>query len=300
MVTKIIAPILNQIPMTRVRLFLARALYILLHCVLRKDNHIIRRHSVTYDVDLAEGIDLSLFIFGNFQNHVTSSKYLDLPQNPVIFDIGANIGSMALRFAQRTPFVKVYAFEPTNFAYNKLMRNLSLNPELARRITPVQVFLSDRSVSNSHMKAYSSWRVDGRVTDAHPLHGGTIKSAASVPAVTIDDFCIENKVPRIDLIKIDTDGHELRVLKGARRTVARYVPYIIFELGIYVMQEMGIEFEQFYSYFLEFNYKLLNAKNGRNVTLQNFGYQIPRRSTIDIIAIPPNTTVSYGSCQRLF
>ena len=44
----------------------------------------------------------------------------------------------------------------------------------------------------------------------------------SVPAVSIDDFYIENKVPRIDLIKIDTDGHELRVLKGARRTVAKY------------------------------------------------------------------------------
>jgi hypothetical protein len=53
------------------------------------------------------------------------------------------------------------------------------------------------------------------------------------------------------------------------------------------MQEMGIEFGQFHSFFLEFNYKLLNAKNGRKITLQNFAYQIPQRSTIDIIAIPP-------------
>lgn len=290
MVNKLTVPILNQIPLTRVRLFLARILYVLTHCVMRKNNYVIRRHGVTYDVDLAEGIDLSLFLFGNFQNHVTNRKYIDLPQNAVIFDVGANIGSMALRFAQRTPFVKVYAFEPTHFAYNKLMRNLSLNPELARRITPVQLFLSDRTGSDLHIKAYSSWRVDRNVANAHPLHGGTIKSAESVPAITIDDFCVENKVRRIDLIKIDTDGHEFRVLEGARRTVAKLVPYIILELGIYVMQEMGIEFEQFYSYFSELNYKLLNAKNGRNVTLQNFEYQIPRRSTIDIIAIPPKTT----------
>lgn len=288
MVNRLILPILNQIPMTRIRLFIARILYVLLHFALRKDNHIIRRNGVYYEVSLAEGIDLSLFLFGNFQNHVTSKKFIDLPQNAVIFDIGANIGSMALRFAQYSPFTKIYAFEPTNFAYNKLMRNLSLNPELAQRITPAQLFLSDCTVSDHHLKAYSSWRVDGRAVDAHPLHGGTLKSAESVPAVTLDDFCSENNVHRIDLIKIDTDGHELRVLNGARKSVAKHFPYIVFELGGYVMQEMGIEFEQIYSYFLEFDYKLMNAKNGNKITQQNFANQIPRRSTIDIIAIHPN------------
>jgi FkbM family methyltransferase len=291
MVNKLIAPVLNQIPLTRIRLIIARLLYTLLHWVFRKDNYIIRRHGLCYEVGLAEGIDLSLFLFGNFQNHVTNKKYLNLPENAVIFDIGANIGSMALRFAQYAAFVKIYAFEPTNFAYNKLLRNLSLNPELAQRITPVQLFLSDQTVSDHHLKAYSSWRVDGSAANVHPLHGGTIKSAESVPAVTIDDFCLENKVGRIDLIKIDTDGHEFRVLQGARRMVAKHLPYIVFELGIYVMQEMGIEFEQFYAYFLELNYKLLNTKNGRKVTLQNFTSQIPRRSTIDIIAIPQRPTI---------
>ena len=291
MVNRLIAPVLNQIPLTRIRLIIARLLYILLHWVFRKDNYIIRRHGVCYEVGLAEGIDLSLFLFGNFQNHVTSRKYLNLPQNAVVFDIGANIGSMTLRFAQHASVVKIYAFEPTNFAYNKLLRNLSLNPELAQRVTPIQLFLSDQTVSDHHIKAYSSWRVDGNAVNIHPLHGGTIKSAESVPAVTIDDFCLENKVGKINLIKIDTDGHELRVLKGARRTVAKHVPYIVFELGIYVMQEMGIEFEQFYDYFVALNYKLLNVKNGRNITLQNYTNQIPQRSTIDIIAIPQKPSI---------
>ena len=184
---------------------------------------------------------------------MTSGKYLNLPENAVVFDIGANIGSMTLRFAQHDPFVKIYAFEPTNFAYNKLLRNLSLNPELAQRVTPIQLFLSDRTVADHHLKAYSSWRVDGNAVNIHPLHGGTIKSAESVPAVTIDDFCLENKVGKINLIKIDTDGHELRVLKGARWTAAKHAPYIVFELGIYLMKEMGIGFEQFYDYFLAFS-----------------------------------------------
>ena len=52
------------------------------------------------------------------------------------------------------------------------------------------------------------------------------------------------------------------------------------------MEERGISFEQFYDYLSSFDYTLINAKNGRNVTINNFRNQIPLRSTTDIIAIP--------------
>jgi hypothetical protein len=64
-----------------------------------------------------------------------------------------------------------------------------------------------------------------------------------------------------------------------------------FELGIYVVQEMALEFEQFYDYSLALNYKLLNAKKDKNITLQNFTNQIPLRSTIDILARPQRSTI---------
>ena len=52
------------------------------------------------------------------------------------------------------------------------------------------------------------------------------------------------------------------------------------------MEERGISFEQYYDYLSSFDYTLINAKNGRNVTINNFRNQIPLRSTTDIIAIP--------------
>ncbi len=99
--------------MTRVKIFIARILYLLLHTILRKNNRLIRRNNVVYEVDLSEGVDLSLFLFGNFQGHVTNKKYFTLKDDAVIFDVGANIGSMAFRFAQQAPQGRVYAFEPT-------------------------------------------------------------------------------------------------------------------------------------------------------------------------------------------
>ncbi len=273
--------------MTKVKLFIARILYLLVHTLLGKDKHLIRRKGVVYQVDLSEGVDLSLFLFGNFQNHVSNQKYVKLKNDAVIFDVGANIGSMAFRFARQVPQGQVYAFEPTDFAFSKLLKNIALNPNLAKVIIPVQLFLSDQTKSDHKIQAYASWKVDGSASNTHPLHGGAIKSAQSVPAVTLDDYCLTNRIDRVDLIKIDTDGHEFSVLRGARRTIEKNRPYIIFEIGLYLLEEQNIEFEQIYTYFVGYGYDLLNAKDGQQVTLQNFSYRIPKRSTTDIVAIPP-------------
>jgi FkbM family methyltransferase len=279
--------ILNKIPMTRVKLFIARVLYLLAHTILRNNNHLIKRKGVVYDVDISEGVELSLFLFGNFQDHVTNKKYFTIKDDAIIFDVGANIGSMAFRFAQQVPHGHVYAFEPTDFAFRKLLNNLALNPHLAKRINPIQLFLSDQTKSDHQIQAYASWKVDGSISNTHPMHGGAVKTAKSVPAVTLDDYCLKHRINKIDLIKIDTDGHEFRVLSGANRIVKENLPYIIFEIGLYVLQEQNISFEQIYAYFVNYDYYLLNAKNGKQITLQNYTYQIPKRSTTDLLAFPP-------------
>ncbi|MFC1813990.1 FkbM family methyltransferase [Thermodesulfobacteriota bacterium] len=287
MIDKKQIPILNRIPMTRVKLIIARMLYTVLKIILRKDRHRIRRGGISYEVDLTEGIDLSLFLFGNFQSYITGNKYFSLKKDAVVFDIGANIGSMTLKFSQMTPHGRVYAFEPTDYAFNKLLRNISMNPELSKRIIPVQSFVRDRSEPDHQIEAYASWKVNGKSSDTHPLHGGTIQTADAVSGITLDDFCEKEDIQRVDLIKIDTDGHELRVLRGARKTVEKFFPYIIFEVGLYVMEEQGIVFKKYFDYFSSLDYILINSKNGKVIAIENYFKQIPLKATTDIIALPP-------------
>ncbi len=279
--------ILKKIPMTRIRIAVARALYCLCRFLLGKNKRIIQRSGVFYEVDLSEGIDLSLFLFGSFQSYVIQNKFFSLAKEAIVFDVGANVGTMALRFAQGASEGHVYAFEPTDYAFKKLQRNLALNPKLAERISTVQQFLSDHSTPEPQIQAYASWKVDGSATNTHPLHGGTIKPAESVAAITLDHFCMQNQIQRIDLIKIDTDGHEHKVLNGARKTIKKYLPFVVFEIGGYVLNEQELEFEQFHDYFESLRYSLFNAKNGKKINLQNFSNQIPLKATTDIIAIPP-------------
>jgi FkbM family methyltransferase len=280
-------PLLHRLPLTRIRLRAARIIYRTLKLVLRDDHRRIRRGGINYEIDLSEGIDLSLFMFGSFQDHVTKMKYYSLPLDAVVFDVGANIGGMALGFAQRTPQGHVYAFEPTAYAYQKLLRNLSLNPELAARTTPVQAFLSDHIEGRRSVQAYSSWKVDGSATDAHPVHGGVIHDAESVEVLTIDEFCRTKGIERVDLIKIDTDGHELSVLQGARETLAKHLPCIIFEAGLYLIEENGGSFDQYIDYLTPFGYKLINSSNLHQVSRETYRAEIPLRATTDIVALPP-------------
>ena len=279
-------PLWHRLPMTRIKLLIARALYEILHLMRVSDKKRIQRSGIHYDVDLTEGIDLSLFLFGGFQRHIITHKYISLPQAAIVFDIGANIGTMAMNFARQMPESFIYAFEPTHYAFEKLNRNLSLNPDLAKRIQTIQLFVFDRSGSSGDIRAYSSWKIDGSARHNHPLHGGMIQDTDGVSAVSLDDFCIENHIPHVDLIKIDTDGYELRVLQGARQTLGKYIPYVIFEIGLYTLNEQQVGFDQYYNYLRTFDYTLINSKNGQVVTLDNYWRQIPLKSTTDIIAIP--------------
>jgi FkbM family methyltransferase len=212
-------PLFNQPPMTRIRIAAARVLYYILHAALRGDRHRIQRGGIYYDADLSEGFDLSIFLFRHLQSHETDTQHFTLRPDAVILDVGANFGILSLRFAQLAPQGKVYAFEPTGYAFEKLARNLALNPGLARRIAPIQTFISDTSTQAHHITAYSSWKVDAQPTGAHPVHGGLIQAADGVGAIAVDDFGQEHQIERVDFIKIDTDGHEYWGAQATRKTL---------------------------------------------------------------------------------
>ena len=226
-------------------------------------------------------------MFGNFQKHVTGSRYIKIPPDARILDIGGNIGAMALQYAQIAPEGKIISFEPTHYAVQKFKRNLALNPALNNRIELEQCFISSKSDRQPLIKAFSSWKVDGTKEEKHPVHLGTAKPTEGVPAYTLDDYCQNREeLKHIDFIKIDTDGHEYEVFKGAYKTIARYRPQIIFEVGQYVMKEKSIDFEFYYEYFTNLNYALYDTKKCKAIDMTNRKQLIPSLGTTDIIAIP--------------
>jgi len=277
----------NNFPLTRTKIAIAKILYFFVSVVYGKNPRIIVRNNIIYEVDLSEGIDLSLFLFGKFQKHVTNSELLKIPKDATIIDVGANFGLMSLPFAQLAPQGKVYSFEPTHYALAKIKRNLSLNSELAKHIEVINSFVSAKSSENADIKAFSSWKVNSEKAEVmHPTHMGAAKPTEGVGAISLNDFCKKENLSRLDFIKIDTDGHEYEVLQGATEAIDKYRPQIIFEIGLYVMTEKGIDFSFYSNYFGKLNYRLYDSASKDLITLENHKEFIPAKGTIDIIAIP--------------
>lgn len=278
--------LINRLPITQIKMFFGKILYHLVHLIYREDKRIIVRNGIKYEIDLSEGIDLSLFLFGNFQKHVSQNKYLSLSQDAIIFDVGANSGIMSLQFAKLVPLGKVYSFEPTFYAFSKLEKNLELNPELAKRIVAIQSFVSSSTSEEPNIKAYASWKVGGTVESVkHQVHQGTEKSTKGIKAVCLDDFCEQHKIKRLDFIKIDTDGHELEVLRGGIKVISMFGPTIIFEIGIYIMKEKNIDFSDYLEFLDSLSYSLFNSKNLKKINAHNYHKHIPLKGTIDILAV---------------
>jgi len=278
----------HNIPITRIKIFIARILYKLVIPFFGKKKRVIKRNGLIYEVDLSEGIDLSLFLFGNFQSHVTKNKFLNISKGDTIIDIGGNFGIMALQFAKAAPGGRVISFEPTHYAISRFQRNLELNPALKQQISIVNSFVSDKTTNVSDIIAFSSWKVSGEKTNdtKHPVHLGSQKSSEGVGSVTLDDFTSSNSFDRIDVIKIDTDGHEFMVFNGAKKTLAKYRPRVIFEVGQYVMKEKNIDFSFYLDYFNNLGYQLFDAKSSKKVNADNCNNIIPKLGTIDVIAMP--------------
>ncbi len=168
-----------------------------------------RRRDVNWDLDLNEGIDLSIYLLGAYEPRSLNAYDPLLRGGSVVFDIGANIGAHTLHFARLVgKDGRVFAFEPTGFALTKLRRNLALNPALASRVSAEQYFMvADRDAFPPSTIA-SSWPLAELSSDPDEAHHGKEQASAGATAMTADDFCAKLGIGRIDFVKIDVDGYE--------------------------------------------------------------------------------------------
>lgn len=137
----------------------------------------------------------------------------------VFFDVGANIGVYSIFAARRCR--RTYAFEPESANYAVLNRNIQLNG-LARKVQAFPVAISDTmrldSLRLSAMRAGAALHVFGRDIDFKSDRFDAVFEQGGI-ALTIDQLVYDLGLERPTHIKIDVDGLESEVLRGARRTL---------------------------------------------------------------------------------
>jgi FkbM family methyltransferase len=226
-----------------------------------------RRRTIEWDLDLDEGIDLSIYLLGAFEPRVLRAYTPVIAEGAVVFDIGANIGAHTLNFARLVgPNGRVFAIEPTDYAIAKLRRNLELNPELSARVTTHQCFLSAESTAVPPDEIPSSWPVTAPNDDPRQDAIGKARAVTSAVAITADDFFAQAGLDRLDFVKIDVDGNEHTVLRGFRSTLKRFRPTILIELAPYHYDGgHEAEFDELVRYLASLDYEFADVNDGRSV-----------------------------------
>ena len=94
------------------------------------------RAGICWHLDLHEGIDFAIYLTGRYEPDTVTTMASLIKSGDVVLDIGANIGAHTLSMARMIGKEgEVFAFEPTKYAFDKLVANTTLNPNLRSKIT---------------------------------------------------------------------------------------------------------------------------------------------------------------------
>jgi FkbM family methyltransferase len=145
-------------------------------------------------------------------------------------DIGANTGYYSLLAAAVSPECKIYSFEPAQGPLHYLLKNVSLN-DFDKKISVQPIALSSQSgeIMFYEVKNKKYTYLPHNLGGVGSLKEDASKLAYSVKTETLDQFISKTSISHIDLIKIDTEGTENSILKGAEESIKKFCPIIICE-----------------------------------------------------------------------
>src|ERR1051326_233068 len=173
----------------------------------------------------------SAVVSGQWIEEEEAARFLDLIRpGMTVFDIGANLGLYSLMAGKRVgPSGSVHAFEPTPQLVRKLRDNAKLNG--FANITVNQLAISDECGT-----------VDFYLSDEDDCSSLARISHSAIPvnALTLDDYMTEQGIDRVDLMKVDVEGAEVKVFSGGRKLFGRSdAPTILLEINPPSLETMG-------------------------------------------------------------
>jgi len=198
----------------------------------------------------------------------------------IFLDIGANFGLYSLVASQLVGNDgRVLAVEPNPVAAVYLKRNIQLN--LARNVLVFEKALSDVA------ERKALW-----IHELDPFGSSSLSrsrmssSAVEVETTTLDALCCD--LPRLDLIKIDVEGWETKVLRGGVQTLRRWSPMLIFEVSPKRYKDAGADPREAFSILKMYGYKFCvwDGRSLRGVDEEELACQLSFEDRINVIGLP--------------
>lgn len=231
-------------------------------------------NSIKYELDISDLMDW--FVYFGF-SEISKNKLFDcMHENDFIVDIGANLGEITLNSAKITgENGRVYSFEPGKNNFKKLQRNVSLNNH--KNISVYNCAIGDRiGFGNEFVR-------DEFNSGMNTVDFSSEKGEFTV--ITLDHFIEANKIEKLNLIKIDTEGFEQKVLAGGENTIKKFKPVLFIEIDDKYLKRNNTSPVELLNNIKRLGYDYINAETGK-IPDGNFQFE---NCHFDVLAFPITT-----------
>ena len=158
---------------------------------------------------------------------VDITSKVNYPSLDILFDVGANAGQTRNWFRHHLPKATIYSFEPVQSTFQQLKENAGNDPNCIL----VNQALGDEAGAKT-IRLY-----EGDMTVLNSLRDDVMNNnegarEETISINTLDAYCKANNINKIDLLKIDTEGFEINVLKGASEMLqSGKISFVYCEVG---------------------------------------------------------------------
>ena len=201
-----------------------------------------------------------------------------IKKGETIIDIGAQLGLMTKLFSDLVGEKgQVFSFEPTPKTFSLLQETIKIN-NIGNIATPVQKAVSDkRGTATFNISVHEASPANSLAKDAND---DSIKGI-DVALISVDEFAKESKLKKVDYIKIDAEGAEFAVLKGAEKTIIKDKPNMLLALHPDSILDFGDSLEGIWDFIQKHKYVV--KFEGKPIARQQF---IKEKNLFDVHLYP--------------
>ena len=182
------------------------------------------------ELDLSDHAQAQAYLLRRYEPDVVALLARIAPPGGIFFDVGANIGLITFSVGARRRDLSIYAFEPDPENAERWRRNLRLNPGVAAKLEETAVGAGAGEVPLVR-GGDSGWSFVPQPGEAGDF---------DVPLVSLDTYASAHGIPRIDVLKVDVEGYEAEVLRGATSLLERQaIGFIVCELDELLQNRAG-------------------------------------------------------------
>ncbi len=179
-------------------------------------------NNLNYNLNLQDWVQANLFFLGGYEKVELNYLLKNLPENSLVFDVGANIGWYSTNLAYKFKKGQVYSFEPFTQNYNKLISHIEDNK--LNNIKPFKIAIGQKQENLS-----INYNTNEDNLGMASINLKEFNFSETIEVVAIDDFFTLKELNNLKFIKIDIEGFEYEALRGMHKTLTFYKPLLLIE-----------------------------------------------------------------------